>query len=201
MPRCVDYNSGDNQMGVGYFQRLIHRGYRRSAARVFLHPARATGRLDVRTDARAARILFDGTRATGVRYVNDRERMRAARGVRPEGGHRVLRHRQHGEAAADVRRWAGVAAGRPWRAGDCRSAGGGEFPRPLFDPHRGSGEEHHDDQRDVARARAWPAQIARWAMGKPSILAVSPIDRALVLEDRGHHAAARHAGRVQSGQL
>ena len=24
MPRCDDYNSGDNQMGVGYFQRLIH---------------------------------------------------------------------------------------------------------------------------------------------------------------------------------
>jgi choline dehydrogenase len=71
MPRCKDYNSGDNQMGVGYFQRLIHRGYRHSAARVFLHPARATGRLDVRTGARAARILFDGTRATGVRYVND----------------------------------------------------------------------------------------------------------------------------------
>ena len=69
MPRCVDYNSGDNQMGVGYFQRLIHRGFRRSAARVFLHPARASGRLDVRTDARAARILFDGTRAIGVRYV------------------------------------------------------------------------------------------------------------------------------------
>ena len=42
MPRCDDYNSGDNQMGVGYFQRLIHRGFRHSAARVFLHPARAT---------------------------------------------------------------------------------------------------------------------------------------------------------------
>ena len=55
MPRCDDYNSGDNQMGVGYFQRLIHHGFRRSAARVFLHPARASGRLDVRTGARAAR--------------------------------------------------------------------------------------------------------------------------------------------------
>src|SRR5258707_8846765 len=43
MPRCVDYNSGDNQMGVGYFQRLLHRSYRHSAARVFLHLARATG--------------------------------------------------------------------------------------------------------------------------------------------------------------
>ena len=74
MPRCKDYNSGDHQAGVGYFQRAIHRGWRHSAARVFLHPAKATGRLDVRTDARAAAVLFDGKRAIGVRYVNDRDR-------------------------------------------------------------------------------------------------------------------------------
>ena len=65
IPRCPDYNSGDDQSGVGYFQRLINNGYRRSAARVFLHPARATGRLDVRTDARAARVLFDGHAGDG----------------------------------------------------------------------------------------------------------------------------------------
>ena len=74
LPRCVDYNSGDRQEGVGYFQRLINRGFRHSAARVFLHPARATGRLDVRTDARAAKVLFEGTRAVGVEYVDDRDR-------------------------------------------------------------------------------------------------------------------------------
>src|SRR4029077_10954513 len=73
MPRWTDYNSGDRQEGVGYFQRAIHRGWRHSAARVFLHPARATGRLEVRTDARAAQIMFDGTTATGVRYVDDRD--------------------------------------------------------------------------------------------------------------------------------
>src|SRR3954470_14451997 len=74
IPRCHDYNSGDAQAGVGYFQRLINRGYRHSAARVFLYPAKATGQLDVRTDARAARVLFDGTRAVGVEYVDDRDR-------------------------------------------------------------------------------------------------------------------------------
>jgi choline dehydrogenase len=74
IPRCTDYNSGDRQAGVGYFQRAIHRGWRHSAARVFLHPAKATGRLEIRTDARAAAVLFDGKRATGVRYVNDRDR-------------------------------------------------------------------------------------------------------------------------------
>jgi choline dehydrogenase-like flavoprotein len=74
IPRCEDYNSGDHQEGVGYFQRAIYRGYRHSAARVFLHPAGATGQLEVRTDSRAAQILFDGTRAVGVRYVDDRDR-------------------------------------------------------------------------------------------------------------------------------
>jgi choline dehydrogenase-like flavoprotein len=74
IPRCTDYNSGDRQHGVGYFQRAIHRGWRHSAARVFLHPAKATGRLEIRTDARAAAVLFDGRRAGGVRYVDDRDR-------------------------------------------------------------------------------------------------------------------------------
>lgn len=74
LPRCADYNSGDHQEGVGYFQRAIYRGWRHSAARVFLHPARASGRLDVRTDARAAQVVFDGKRAVGVRYVDDRDR-------------------------------------------------------------------------------------------------------------------------------
>ena len=74
IPRSVDYNSGDRQEGVGYYQRAINRGFRHSAARMFLHPARSTARLDVRTDARAARVLFDGTRAVGVEYVDDRDR-------------------------------------------------------------------------------------------------------------------------------
>jgi len=74
IPRGEDYNSGDQQEGVGYFQRGIYRGYRHSAVRVFRHPARATRRLEVRTDARAAQILLDGTRAIGVRYVDGRDR-------------------------------------------------------------------------------------------------------------------------------
>ena len=110
MPRCADYNSGDSQAGVGYFQRAIHRGWRHSAARVFLHPAKATGRLEVRTDARAAAVLFDGKRATGVRYVDDRDRttqhvVHARREVILS-----LRHRQYREAAADLRRRSGSAA-------------------------------------------------------------------------------------------
>ena len=69
IPRNPDYN-GAVQDGVGYFQRAIHKGRRVSAARGFLHPARRRrgAMLDVRTRAHATRILFEGRRATGVRY-------------------------------------------------------------------------------------------------------------------------------------
>jgi choline dehydrogenase len=53
IPGCQDYNGGDHQEGVGYFQRMIDRGYRHLPARAFLHPARTTPRREVRTDARA----------------------------------------------------------------------------------------------------------------------------------------------------
>ena len=68
IPRARDYNSGD-QAGVGYFQRTIRNGRRVSAARAFLHPAMARKNLEVRTNARASRILFEGKRAVGIRYL------------------------------------------------------------------------------------------------------------------------------------
>jgi choline dehydrogenase len=173
MPRCVDYNSGDNQMGVGYFQRLIQGGYRRSAARVFLHPARATGRLDVRTDARAAQILFDGTRATGVRYVNDRDRS-----VRRD----VLARKEvivsSGTAnTAKLLQISGV--GPAWLLADLGVPVVADLPV-------GENFRDHYSTRIVARVQnirtinemsqgaGLLAQIARWVLGKPSILAVSP---------------------------
>ena len=71
IPRNKDYNSGD-QAGVGYFQRGIHNGFRVSAARAFLRPAMKRSGLEVRTNARAQRILFDGRRAVGVHYIRER---------------------------------------------------------------------------------------------------------------------------------
>ena len=38
IPRCADYNSGDDQAGVGYFQRAINRGYRHSSRTVGQQP-------------------------------------------------------------------------------------------------------------------------------------------------------------------
>lgn len=68
IPRNPDYNSGD-QAGSGYFQRTIRNGYRWSAAKAFLRPARKRPNVDIRTEAQAASILFEGRRAVGIRYV------------------------------------------------------------------------------------------------------------------------------------
>lgn len=67
LPTNVDYN-GATQEGVGRYQAAILNGRRQSAAKVFLHPARHRDSVDVRTDARAKAITFDGKRASGVCY-------------------------------------------------------------------------------------------------------------------------------------
>ena len=68
--RNADFN-GARQDGTGLFQRTIKDRTRSSAARAFLHPARARTNLDVMTDAAATRIVFEGRRATGVRYARN----------------------------------------------------------------------------------------------------------------------------------
>ena len=173
LPRCADYNSGDNQAGVGYFQRLIQGGYRRSAAQVFLHPARATGRLDVRTDARAAQVQFDGSRATGVRYVNDRDR-------KTEQTVHARREVILSTGTANTAKLLQISGvGPAWLLG--------ELGLPVIaDLPVGENFRDHYATRIVARVKnirtmnemshgvGLLGQIARWALGKPSILALSP---------------------------
>ena len=67
-PKNVDYN-GPITEGVGYYQRVIHRERRISAARAFLHPAMNQSSLDVRPNAHATGIVFDGKRAVGATYL------------------------------------------------------------------------------------------------------------------------------------
>lgn len=66
-PFNSDYN-GATQEGVGYFQLTARNGRRCSAAVAFLNPIRNRPNLTILTRAQASRILFDGTRATGVAY-------------------------------------------------------------------------------------------------------------------------------------
>ncbi|WP_118182473.1 GMC family oxidoreductase [Paraburkholderia phosphatilytica] len=68
VPHVDDFNTGD-QEGVGYYQLTTRGGFRCSTAVAYLKPARRRPNLHVETDAHATKILFDGTRATGVRYT------------------------------------------------------------------------------------------------------------------------------------
>ena len=67
-PRTTDVN-GYRQEGFAAFDRNVHRGRRLSAARAYLHPVLGRRNLHLATRAFSTRILFEGTRATGVEYV------------------------------------------------------------------------------------------------------------------------------------
>ena len=66
-PHNKDYNSG-TQDGFSYYQVNQKSGLRFSAKKAYLDPVRNRGNLKVVTSAHATKILFDGQKATGVRY-------------------------------------------------------------------------------------------------------------------------------------
>jgi choline dehydrogenase len=68
LPRNADFN-GASQEGVGLYQITTRNGRRMSAARAYLHPAMRRPNLRVESHAHATRILFDGSRATGIEYA------------------------------------------------------------------------------------------------------------------------------------
>ena len=67
VPATDDFNTGDNS-GVGLFHVNQKRGFRWSAARGFLKPVLHRANLRLETGVLADRVLFEGSRATGVRY-------------------------------------------------------------------------------------------------------------------------------------
>jgi len=67
-PLTTDVN-GFRQEGFAAFDRNISRGRRLSAARAYLHPVMSRPNLKVVTRAHTTRIVFSGTRATGVEFV------------------------------------------------------------------------------------------------------------------------------------
>ena len=75
-PRNDDFN-GARQEGVGYYQLFTRRGWRCSSAAGYLRPARKRPNLEVRTEAQATRVLFEGKRAVGVEYVQGGEKREA----------------------------------------------------------------------------------------------------------------------------
>ena len=67
IPRNPDFNGAD-QEGVGNYQTTSGNGRRCSAAVGYLRPIRNRPNLQVETDAMVLKLLFEGTRASGVSY-------------------------------------------------------------------------------------------------------------------------------------
>jgi choline dehydrogenase-like flavoprotein len=81
-PHNPDFN-GASQLGAGLYQVTQRDGERCSTAKAFLRPAVARGGVQVLTHAQALGIVWEGTRAVGVRYARDGQvhEARAAREV------------------------------------------------------------------------------------------------------------------------
>jgi len=173
LPRNEDYN-GVTQAGAGYFQRTISRGWRQSTARAFLRPVRSRANLEVRTNAQATRILFEGTAARGVEY------MRKGDGAR--------RLRVHAEREVIV---CSGAINTP-KLLQLSGLGDGERLRALGIPvvrHLPGVGEHLADHfsvrlvarvhgvstlNEIATGPSIALQAARWALKRPSIMALCP---------------------------
>lgn len=69
--RKKDVNEPDDDVGMGYAPRTIHKGKRQSAATAFLRPAEKRANLTILTDSTVNRILFKGKRAIGVEIARD----------------------------------------------------------------------------------------------------------------------------------
>jgi choline dehydrogenase len=82
MRRMADINAPP-QEGIGYVQATQRRGWRHSASRAYLWPAKRRPNLRIQTHAHALRLLFDGKRATGIEYSTGgrTERADAAKAV------------------------------------------------------------------------------------------------------------------------
>ncbi len=170
VPRNDDYN-GAAQEGAGYFQRIIERGRRVSAADAFLHPAVKRGRVDLRIGAEATRILFEGKRATGIRYrQGGAERtVTARREVLLCGGTlntpKLLQLSGVGPAALLSAHGIGVRQDLP---------GVGENLRDHFTVRIAARARNASTINERSRGWRLGMEVARWMAGRPSIIALSP---------------------------
>lgn len=70
LPHSPDFN-GAMDWGVGKYQLTIKGGWRSSASAAFLRPARQRPNLVVQTGAHVTRVLFNGSVAIGVEWLQD----------------------------------------------------------------------------------------------------------------------------------
>ncbi|HYI86244.1 MAG TPA: GMC family oxidoreductase N-terminal domain-containing protein, partial [Burkholderiales bacterium] len=77
IPPNDDFN-GPSQEGTGYYRATSYLGRRRSTAVAYLRPAENRRTLRVETKALVTKVLFEGTRAVGVEYLQNGELRKAS---------------------------------------------------------------------------------------------------------------------------
>ena len=170
-PRNPDYN-GATQEGVGYYQRVILRERRISAARAFLYPAMRSSSVVVRTDAPASAILFEGKRAAGVRYL-------------PGGRAPAREVRARKEVIVScgtfnspkLLQLSGVGPGQLLQSHGIKVrhalSGVGENLSDHYTPRIVARAKGSVTINNLANGPRLLGEIARWALGRPSILGLS----------------------------
>jgi choline dehydrogenase len=171
--RNPDYN-GAYQDGVGYLQRFIENGRRSAAGRVFLHPAMRRANVDVRCESHVTKLLVEGKRAVGVRYQTSRDAS-----PREIGARREVIVSAGATASPKLLQISGIGPRELL----------GKLGIPVIHELPGVGENFQDHYacRIVARVRddvktinqlARPPllwwEVAKWMMGKPSVLDLQP---------------------------
>ncbi len=170
IPRNPDYN-GAQQEGAGYFQRTIHKGRRVSCADAFLHPAIKRGGVDLRVQAHANNIIFEGTRAVGVLYTQDGQmrEVRARREVIVCAGtlHSPKLLQLSGIGPAPQLQQLGIKVLHDL-------PGVGENLRDHFTVRMVSRARNTTTLNEMSRGWRLGVEIAKWLAGRPSILGLSP---------------------------
>ena len=171
-PRNPDYN-GATQAGTGYYQRVILNNRRISAARAFLYPAMKSGRVDVRTESPASAIVFEGRRAVGVRYLAGgalaaQREVRARKEVIVSCGAfnspKLLQLSGVGPAA--LLQDCGIEVRHAL-------AGVGENLTDHFTPRIVARVKGSLTINNLAKGPRLLGEIAKWGLGRPSILGLS----------------------------
>ena len=173
IPRNPDYN-GARQDGSGFFQRTIYRGYRHSSAKAFLSKTKDRGNVEVVTHAQATAVLFEGRRAVGVAFkrggpMGQTLCVRARREVILTAGTlntpKLLQ--LSGIGPASILKTVGLDVKH-------ELLGVGNNLRDHYAVRMVSKVKGIKTINNLVQGPALLAQIARWALGMPSLLAVSP---------------------------
>lgn len=171
IPKHNDYNA-ESQSGAGYYQRFIHAGKRETVASAFLKPAAKKHKIDIRLRSQVTRLLIENRKVVGVEVEREgtREKLSARAEVILSAGT---------VNSARLLELSGVGDGDRLKA----------LGIPLVHNLPGVGENFQDHYfvRLAARVRSGTStlnsqakglqlmrEIARWVVGKPSILSWSP---------------------------